>query len=259
MPPVADFDSALAAAREAYERNDPHQALQKLDRARKVAVKKRDEGQLQRVLDFAEGALARDERTEIERENLLYAVRQNLRQLTRRRALLAGEEWTDPFPDLETPRPHTRTFISRGLKFWIAVGVVIGLLFVAALVAALIVGAFSSGGDDLKLRVRNDTPGRVTVEWCSTVACDGGFDPIDTLHLDPGEYEREDLPADDVVDLFVAEGARVGRVCLPVRVDRTYQGLSDKQTVVAVRISQATRCPGSIVTPLPADQATAVR
>jgi hypothetical protein len=246
-----DFESWLAAARESYQRNDPHQALSKLDRARTVAVKNHDQEQLQRVLDFAEGSLARDEQTEIERENLLYAVRQNLRQQARRRALLAGESWTDPFPDLESPRPHTRTFISRGLKFWIAVGVVIGLLFVAAFVAALIAGALSSGGDDLKLRVRNDTGGSVTVKWCSKVACNGDFDPIDTVHLDPGEYARRDLPSADVADLFVVEGPQVGRVCLPIRVDRTFQGLPGKKTVVAVRISQATPCSGEIVTPRP--------
>jgi hypothetical protein len=252
LPPVApDFESWLAAARESYQRNNPHEALGKLDRARSVAAKNRDEGQLQRVLDFAEGSLARDEQTEIERENLLYAVRQNLRQLARRRALLAGESWTDPFPDLEGPRSQTRTFISRGLKFWIAVGVVIGLLFLAAFVAALIAGALSSSRDDLNLRVRNDTRGRVTVKWCSMVACNADFDPIDTMHLDPGEYARRDLPSDDIADLFVVEGPRVGRVCLPIRVDQTFEGLPDKQRVVAVRLSQATRCPGEIVTPQP--------
>jgi hypothetical protein len=252
LPPVAhDFESWLAAARESYQRNNPHEALGKLDRARSVAAKNRDEEQLQRVLDFAEGSLARDEQTEVERENLLYAVRQNLRQLARRRALLAGESWTDPFPDLESPRSQTRTFISRGLKFWIAVGVVIGLLFAAAFVAALIAGALSSSGDDLNLRVRNDTGGRVTVKWCSTVACNADFDPIDTMHLEPGEYARRDLPSDDIADLFVVEGSRVGRVCLPIRVDQTFEGLPDKQRVVAVRISQATPCPGEIVTPQP--------
>jgi hypothetical protein len=246
-----DFENRLTAAREEYQRNNPRQALSKLDRARTVAAKNRDEEQLQRVLEFAEGSLARDEQTEIERENLLYAVRQNLRQLARRRALVTGEPWNDPFPELESPRPHTRTFISRGLRFWIAVGVVIGLLFVAAFVAALIAGALSSGGGDLKLRVRNDTGGRVTVKWCSNVACNRDFDPIDTMQLDPGEYTRRDLPSDDVADLLVVEGPQLGRICLPIRVDRTFQGLPDKKTVVAVRISQATPCPGEIVTPRP--------
>ena len=125
-----DFEASLAAARQAYEENDPHGALRKLDRARTVAVKERDEEQLRRVLAFAEGAVPRDERTEVERENLLYAVRQNLRQLTRRRALLAGESWVDPFTDLESPRSHTRTFMSPGLKVWIGVGVALAILIV---------------------------------------------------------------------------------------------------------------------------------
>ena len=130
-PVARDFEGSLAAARQAYEQNDPHGALRKLDRARAAAIKKRNEEQLRRVLDFAEGSLARDERTEIERENLLYAVRQNLRQLTRRRALLAGESWIDPFSDLESARPHTRTFMSPGLKIWIGVGVAVGIIVVA--------------------------------------------------------------------------------------------------------------------------------
>jgi len=247
-----DFESRLAAARSAYERNDTHGALRELDRARAVAFKERDEDKLRRVLDFAEGSLSREEQTEIERENLLYAARQNLRQLSRRRALLAGESWEDPFPDLETPQAHTRTFISRGVKFWIGVAVLLATILAAALVAALIVGALSSSGDALRLRVRNDTGDRLTVKLCETVACNSGFDPFDTWHLEPGEYVRTDLPADDVVDLFVVRGTPSGRACLPVRVDRTYEELSDRKTVVVVRLSEATPCPGEIVTPRPA-------
>jgi hypothetical protein len=247
-----DFERSFAAARVAYEGNDTRNALRELERARRAALKQRDEEQLRRVLDFAEGSLARDEQTEIERENLLYSVRQNLRQLSRRRALRGGGPWEDPFPDLAAPQAHTRTFISRGVKFWIGVGILVGLLFVAAFVAALIAGAFSSAGDDLRLRVRNDTGGRVTVKWCTTARCNEDFGPIATVHLDPGEYARQDLPADDVVDLFVVEGSGVGRVCLPVRVDRTYEGLTNPETVVVVRVSQATPCPGEIVTPRPA-------
>jgi hypothetical protein len=127
---VPDFESSLAAARVAYERNDPDGALRRLDRARKAALKHRDEAQLDRVLDFADGVITRDERTEIERESLLYAVRQNLRQLTRRRALMAGETWVDPFPGLETPLPQTRTYMSTGLKLWIAIGVLVGILVI---------------------------------------------------------------------------------------------------------------------------------
>ena len=127
---VSAFESRLAAARSAYERNDPHAALKRLDRARKAALKHRDEAQLGHVLDFAHGVITRDERTEIERESLLYAVRQNLRQLTRRRALMAGETWVDPFPGLEAPLPHTRTYMSTGLKLWIAVGVLVAILLI---------------------------------------------------------------------------------------------------------------------------------
>jgi hypothetical protein len=247
---ATNFERQIDAARAAYERNDPHGALKKLDRARRDALKRRNQEQLQRVLDFAEGVIARDASTEIERENLIYAIRQNLRQVTRRRAYEDETEWVDPFPDLESPRSHTRTFMSRGLKFWIGVGVALGVLIAAAFVAAVIAGALSSGGDELALRIRNDTGQRVSVEWCETASCDGDLDPLSTTHLDPGEYRRRDLPADDIVDLFViedADGDRAG--CLPVRVDRTWQELLLKNEVVVVRVSEATPCPGKIVTP----------
>jgi hypothetical protein len=249
---VADFETKLAAARRAYEENKPFEALRRLDAARRRALKQRDEERLRRVLDFAEGVIARDERTEIERENVVYAARQNLRQLSRRRVLRQGAAWEDPFPDLEAPRPQTRTFVSGGVKFWIGVGVVLGLLVVAAFVAAVIAGAFDSG-DELALRIRNDTDREVALKWCSEVACDRDTEPLSTTHLDPGAYERRDLPAHDIVDLFVVEDADGNRVgCLPVRVDRTYEALADKQLLTVVRVSSATPCPGLIVTPEPA-------
>lgn len=246
----ADFERALDVARSAYESNDPAAALKQLDHARNAARKRGDEQQLERVLEFAEGVIARDERTKIGRQNLLYAVRQNLRQATRKRALAAGEPWVDPYPDLESPREHTRTFISRGVKFWIAVGVLFAVVIAAAFVAAIIVGGLSSGEAELALRIRNDTAKRVDVKWCEEVSCDVYDEPYSTMHLDPGEYARRDLPASDVVDLFVIENAAGHRVgCLPVRVDRTYESLADKRTVVAVHVSDATPCPGEIVTP----------
>jgi hypothetical protein len=252
--PVADFDSRLAAARADYERNDPYAALRKLDAARRLALRRRDEEQLQRVLEFVNGVIVRDERTEVERENVLYAVRQNLRQLSRRRVVREGGTWTDPYPDLEAPTPQTRTFVSTGLKFWIGVGVLLGLLAVAAFVAAVVAGAFKSE-PRLALRLRNDTPGAVALKWCDEVACDSGYDPMSTTHLDPGAYARRDLPAHDVVDLFVVENASGRRIgCLPVRVDRTYAGLADKRTLMVVRVSAMTSCPGEIVTPQPASE-----
>jgi hypothetical protein len=246
------FERHLDAARAVYERNDPNAALRKLDGARRDALKRRNEDELRRVLDFAEGVIARDERTEIARENVIYALRQNLRQVTRRRAYEDQREWVDPFPDLGSPRPQTRTFVSRGLKFWIGVGVAFGVVFMAVLVAALVAGAFSSGGDELALRVRNDTERFVRLDWCETDSCSGDFDPLSTTRLEPGEYQRRDLPAHDIVDLFVLEdvnGDKVG--CLPVRVDRTYEDLPNKKILVVVRVSQATPCPGEIVYPKP--------
>jgi hypothetical protein len=125
------FEGELAAARGAYERNDAYGALRRLDRARQSALKTKDLRALEWIVEFADGVIARDERTEIERESMLYAARQNMRQVTRRLAWESGEGWTDPFPELDVPRPTTRTFMSRGLKVWIGVGVVLGTILAA--------------------------------------------------------------------------------------------------------------------------------
>jgi hypothetical protein len=115
--------------------------LKQLERARTTARKRGDEEQLRRVLEFANGTISRDERTEIARENLLYAVRQNLRQASRTRALSADEPWLDPYPELGSRGEHTRTFVSRGVKVWIAVGVVAGIAFYVLWAVAI----FASG------------------------------------------------------------------------------------------------------------------
>jgi hypothetical protein len=246
------FERNVDAARSAYERNDPNGALRRLDAARRDALKRRNEEQLRRVLDFADGVITRDERTEIGRENLIYAIRQNLRQVSRRRAYEEEKPWVDPFPDLESPRAQTRTFMSRGVKFWIAAGIVLALLAAAGFVAALIAGAFETGGDRLALNIHNDTSSPVRVRWCDSAGCGGDFDPRWSATLEPGEAEIHKLPAADVVDLFVLEdtdGDVIG--CLPVRVDRTWADLADKEGVVSVSLSQASSCPGDIVTPEP--------
>lgn len=122
------FDRELEAARAAYERNDAFGALRRLDRARRAALKRKDVARLEHVLQFADGVITRDERTEIERENVLYASRQNLRQVTRRLAWETGSQWSDPYPALDAPRPVTRTFLSTGVKVWIGVGVAAGTI-----------------------------------------------------------------------------------------------------------------------------------
>lgn len=127
---ASKFERELDAARSAYEQNDPFRALRRLDEARADAVGKRNGEQLNRVLDFAEGVIARDERTEVERENVIYAARQNLRQISRRVAYESESEWVDPFPGLETPRAQTRTYLSTSLKIWIGVGVALGTVLI---------------------------------------------------------------------------------------------------------------------------------
>ena len=137
---AARFDDELETARGAYQRNDPCGALQRLDRARRVAVKNHSEEQLRRVLDFADGVIARDERTEIERESVVYAAKQNLRQLERRRAYDEAREPIDPYPDLETASAQTRTYLSAGLKVWIGVGVALGTIVVVLWLLSPVIG-----------------------------------------------------------------------------------------------------------------------
>jgi hypothetical protein len=126
---ASKFERRLDAARGAYEQNDPLSALRRLDAARRDAVGRRNEEQLRRVLEFVEGVIARDEQTEIERENVIYAVRQNLRQVERRRAYDEERDGIDPFPDLEAPHGQTRTYLSTGVKIWIGVGVGLATTF----------------------------------------------------------------------------------------------------------------------------------
>ena len=134
-----NFERKLDAARSAYEDNDAFKALRRLDDAREDAIGRSNEEQLHRVLDFAAGVIARDERTEIERETVIYAVRQNLRQISRRRAYDDEHEWVDPYPNLEAPHPQTRTYLSTGVKIWIGVGVAFGtILFVLWLLSPLL-------------------------------------------------------------------------------------------------------------------------
>ena len=83
-----------------------------------------------------------------ERENVVYAIKQNLRQIERRRAYDEQRDWVDPYPDLETPCPQTRTYLSGGLKFWIAVGVLLVVGAILLVVRVWAIPALQSRGAD---------------------------------------------------------------------------------------------------------------
>ena len=122
---AASPDRDLGEARAAIDRGDSRAALKSLDRARKGYARALDSEGLEHVLDMAALVDASDDRSRIGRENLAYAVKQNLRQESRRRARQLGRPWTDPFPDLQAPTEHTGFVLTRGVKLWIGIGVLV--------------------------------------------------------------------------------------------------------------------------------------
>jgi len=132
--PERDFGEA----REHIDRREWRSALRRLDRSRKGYLKLQDRSGLEHVLQLLEVIDADDDATRIERANLEYAAKQNLRLLTRAEAKSAAKAWVDPYPDLESPSEHTGIHLSRTLKIWIGVGVVLGILAVAGYITLVV-------------------------------------------------------------------------------------------------------------------------
>src|SRR5207249_10820312 len=87
IPGVAPkSDRELGEARAAVDRGDERKALKHLDRARRGYLKQHDAAGLEHVLILADVLESDDERDRIGRGNLVYAVKQNLRQESRRQA-----------------------------------------------------------------------------------------------------------------------------------------------------------------------------
>lgn len=242
-------DRELAEARAAIDRSDAGTALKRLDRARRGYVKRREIDGLEHLLLLTDLVEATDERTRIGRVNLDYAIKQNLRQESRRQALSAGRPWTDPYPGLQAPTEHTGIAFTRGVKVAIGVGTMLGA---AALVAIFVLPFFfSSDTTDVTLRLVNDTHAKASVRGCDDQSCDFPWMHAD---LDPGLSTERDVQTDDLVDLFRFE--RSGRdFCLPLRVhDAFVRHGSDTSVVLVGRLSTATPCPGSTVLPGAAPQ-----
>ena len=247
VPAVApNPDRELGEARAAIDRGDSPAALKRLDRARRGYLKQRDSDGLDHVLDMARLVDTTDDRARIGRENLAYAVKQNLRQETRRQAQERKETWADPYPDLQAPMEHTGLILTRGVKVAVGIGVLLGT---ALLLAVFIVPwFFESDTKTVSLRLLNDTPQTVNVRGCFGRACEETWLERD---LEPGQETETDVASEDFVDLFHVSSAGRDDVCLPVRVHDGYQQLDDGGTL-AVRISKATPCPGTTVLPEPA-------
>jgi hypothetical protein len=248
LPAVApNPDRELGEARAAIDRGDALAALKHLDRARRDYVKQRDPDGLDHVLHMAQLVDAADDRARIGRENLTYAVKQNLRQETRRQARERTEPWNDPYPDLRAPAEHTGLVITRPVK--IAIG--LGVLLATALAVTVLALPWLSGSNTktVTLRLLNDTPQAVTVRGCFDAECDTSW-----LHreLQPGQESSTDVDPDDLVDLFRVERSGREPACLPARIHDGYQQLDGGQGTLVVRLSEATPCPGSTVLPAPA-------
>ena len=237
-------DRELAEARAAIDRSDSRAALKRLDRARRGYVKHQDTDGLEHLLLLTDLVEPTDERTRIGRVNLDYAIKQNLRQESRRQAVRSGKPWTDPYPSLQAPTEHTGIAFTRGVKAAIAVGTVLGA---AALVAFFVLPFFfSSSTSDVTLRLVNDTHAEASVRGCDDQSCDF---PWMHANLDPGLSTERDVSTDDIVDLFRFEQSGRDR-CLWLRIhDAFVRHGSDTSIVLVGRLSRATPCPGQTVLP----------
>jgi hypothetical protein len=240
-------DRDLGEARAALDRGEGRAALRSLERARRGYVKGHDREGLEHVLDMT--ALvdpATDDPTRIERENLVYAVKQNVRQEDRRDAHSRGEPWVDPYPDLRAPTEHTGVVLTRGVKIAVGVGVLAGVAAITGIVLAVVLGGTTSR--TVTVRLVNDTGRTVSLRGCDDPGCGTSF-----MHKEIGAGDKADaeVDSDTLVQLF-----RIDRPgpdeCLPLRVHDAYQHLGPHGALTA-RLSQASPCPGTTVLPRPAE------
>ena len=242
-------DRELAEARASIDRGDARKALKRLDRARRGYLKRHDTEGLEHLLLLADVLDPPDERTRIGRVNLVYAIKQNLRLETRRRAARQGEAWTDPYPDLQAPTEHTGIAFTRGVKLAIAIGALLGsvVLFAVFVLPFL----FSTSQTNVTVRIVNDTHSEVSVHGCDDSNC---FSTWMHADLAPGRFTERNVSADDLVDIF--QFKQNGEdACLPLRVHDGYEEFGEDQTVVLVgRLSSASPCPGTTVLPDAAKQ-----
>ena len=236
---AASPDHDLGEARAAIDRGDARAALKSLDRARKGYARALDPEGLEHVLDMAALVDARDDHVRIGRDNLVYAVKQNLRQEGRRRARQLGRPWTDPFPDLQAPTEHTGFAFTRGVKIWIAIGVAVA---VAAGVGIVLAAVLVDTGPKttVSVRLHNDTGQTVSVRACADELCA-------SREVAPGEVTESEVDANKLVQVFTLEQPGPN-ACLPLRIHDAYQAFG-RPAALEATLSQATPCPGTTVLP----------
>jgi hypothetical protein len=241
-----DPDRELADARAAIDRGDEPQALKRLERARRGYAKRHDAPGLEHLLVLADVLEGSDERVRIGRANLDYAIKQNLRFESRRRAHFNKESWQDPYPGLAAPTEHTGIRLGRGVKLAIGAGIAVVIAVVAAI---LLVAVFTSPVTEkaTTLRLVNDLHLKATVRGCDDQSCDTSWMHAD---LDPGLSTERDVPVSDVIDYFQIKLAAGETRCLPLRIHDAYlRAGADPSLVLVARLSRATPCPGRTVLP----------
>ena len=192
---------------------------------------------------------AADDRARIGRENLAYAVKQNLRQESRRRAQERTETWADPYPDLQAPTEHTGIVLTRGVKVGVGIGVLAGIAAVVGLVLASVL--VDNGPKTMALCDSTTTRGAaVTLR-----ACADGYCP--SREVGPGDETETKLDADKLVQVFRLDLPGTDK-CLPLRVHDAYQLFGQARRPQAT-LSQATSCPGTTVLPRPGGSKTSPR
>jgi hypothetical protein len=239
-------DRELAEARACIDRGDENGALKHLDRARLGYVRQHDVAGLEHLFVLADVLDAANERARDSRENLVYAIGQNIRTETRRAAQLRGEPWQDPYPDLQAPTSHTRISLTRGVKIAIGLGVA---LMTAAIVGFFALPAFvdvEEAAPSVTLRLVNDTQQRAVVADCLFPDCSIRWR---RKRLGPGRTLERVESSDDRIDVFSVR--RLGEeTCLQVRVHAGYKRAgSDPELTLVAKLSQAKACPGTPVVP----------
>ncbi len=97
-------EAGLADAWALAERGEPRSAVKAAERVRLAAFAAEDVPALEQVLALARRVYVDSEgKRQNEAGRLAFGARQNIRFLTRKQALAAGEVWVDPFPPEQLP------------------------------------------------------------------------------------------------------------------------------------------------------------
>lgn len=127
-------EQILAPAHAEIERGKTGRALRAFEKARRKLLDRGDVNGLHELIELAERIPATASRHEKGRRQLIDAARQNVRYLSRRSALKAGDQWSDPFaaaePTTRAKLPSLPPMTRREIA--IAVAIVVAIVGVLA-------------------------------------------------------------------------------------------------------------------------------